>query len=772
MRMRHLPLCLFVLVAYLGLATSARAAERPDRVLAPYFQVRGSTPGLERLPLKETRAEVRIAGVIAEVEVIQVYSNEGDGAIEATYVFPGGTRAAVTGMQMQVGDREIEALIRTREAARESYESARQQGKTASLLEEERPNVFTMNVANIMPGDRIEVHLHYVEALVPSEGVYEFVYPSVVGPRYSTSSSQSEPEEDWVENPHGRAQQPAPYAWKLQADLRSGVALQELNSPSHKIKSSFSSTTSAQIVVDDADGGDRDFVLRYRLGGGAIEAGLMLFPGAKENYFLAMVQPPKASKALDAPAREYIFIVDVSGSMSGFPMATTRALMRRVFATLRPTDKFNLLLFAGGNAVLADVQRAIRMLADAEGGGATEILGALKQALAMKRDSTMATSFVIITDGYVNVEERTFELIKKSLGTASVFAFGIGSSVNRYLIEGLARAGMGQAFVALNEKDAERQAKSFARYISSPLLTHIRLAFDDFDAYEVTPASVPDVFAERPVLVFGKYRGKAKGTLRLHGRDGQGEKTFSIDVASQGHSSPDNRALRLLWARHRIEELQDLQLGTQAGKKAITKLGLEHGLMTPYTSFVAIDPRARNKDGRSTTIRQALPLPQGVSENAISGGFYGGLSGGTMGTVGHGSGTGSGWGYGGGGLGRSGTVGRKTSSPPAVRVGKVRVTGSLDKTVLQRYVRRQFARIRYCYEKELVHDPSLSGTIEVLMSINERGEVTSAKASGMGSEDVESCVAKIFSEMQFPAVNGGETIIVRYPLRFQPAPKN
>ena len=181
----------------------ARPAESEDRTLSPYFFVKSDNPQVDQLPLKSTSARVHIAGVIADVLVTQVYKNEGREPLEAVYVFPASTRAAVYGMKMTIGKRVIEARIKKRDEARREYEQARDQGKTASLLEQQRPNVFQMNVANILPGDEIKVELKYTELLVPTDRVYEFVYPTVVGPRYSNQpEATASASEHWVKNPY------------------------------------------------------------------------------------------------------------------------------------------------------------------------------------------------------------------------------------------------------------------------------------------------------------------------------------------------------------------------------------------------------------------------------------------------------------------------------------------------------------------------------------------------------------------------------------------
>ena len=353
-------------IAVLGRAPQVRAeagaAVEPhvDASAAPYFFIEGASAGVERLPLERTDVEAKVAGVITDVTIRQVYRNDGATPINARYVFPASTRAAVYGMKMTIGQRVIEARIKEREAARAEFEQAKREGKSASLLEQDRPNVFSMNVANILPKDRILVELRYTELLVPEAGRYELVIPTVVGPRYVSGAAPSGdpgtgPAYTAVPTLHAGAAPVAPVDIKVQ--LAAGMKVHQLESPSHRIATSWAQDhSSASVALDSAaDAGNRDFVLRYRLAGSELATGLLLYPGAKENFFLMMVQPPQRPAVEQIVSREYVFIVDVSGSMTGFPLDVTKRLMRDLLGRLRPTDRFNVLLFAGDSRLFAPV---------------------------------------------------------------------------------------------------------------------------------------------------------------------------------------------------------------------------------------------------------------------------------------------------------------------------------------------------------------------------------------------------------------------------------
>jgi Ca-activated chloride channel homolog len=628
------PLFAWLCLLVPGAARAGDAANDVQKTLSPYFAVEHGDPALDRLPLESTRVEVAVADVLAEVTVTQVYTNRGQRPINAQYVFPASTRAAVHGLRMTIRDQVIEAKIQEREQAKKTFEQAKSAGKSATLLEQQRPNVFTMNVANVMPGDRIEVTLRYTELLIPSEGNYEFTFPTVVGPRYSNQSAAEAPATDhFVASPYTKQGAPAASTLELVGTLASAIPIAELGCPSHVVTTSFDNANLARFTLGAAEarGGNRDFVLRYRLAGSTIQSGLSLFERGAEKYFLLQVQPPERVSDAELPPREYVFIVDVSGSMSGFPLDTTKLLMKDLFSGLRPTDQFNLLLFSGGSRVLSpkslpatrdNVALAVRALDEETGGGGTELLPALERALSLSPAPGRSRSFVIVTDGYVDADRQALEFVRAHLGEANAFSFGIGSSVNRFLIEGLARAGFGEPFVVTNPSEAKDTVRRLRDYVRSPVLTNVRVAYEGFDAYDVEPRAVPDVLAARPVVVFGKYRGALQGTITLEGVGGKGPYRQRFDVA-RSKPRAENAALPYLWARTRIAALSDFSFGQadQETRRKVVELGIAHNLLTQYTSFVAVAHTIRNPGAPASDVKQPLPLPSGVANSAIGEAF-------------------------------------------------------------------------------------------------------------------------------------------------------
>ena len=743
--------------------------ESQDKTLSPYFFVKSDDPTVDQLPLKSTSANVKVAGVIADVIVTQTYKNEGKKPLEAIYIFPASTRAAVYGMKVTIGKRTIIAKIEERGEARRQYEQAKQDGKTASLLEQHKPNVFQMNVANILPEDVIQVELKYTELLIPSDGIYEFIYPTVVGPRYSNQpAADALPSERWVENPYLHQGESPTYTFDIDIDLSAGLPVQNIVCPSHKVNIRYDGLSRASIKLDPSEksGGNRDLIVRYQLAGSKVQSGVLLYQGEKENFFLLMLQPPKRVHVSQIPPREYIFIVDVSGSMRGFPLEISKKLLKDLIGNLRPSDKFNVLLFAGGSSVMSaqslpatpeNINHALTLIDKQRGGGGTELLPALKRALSLPRSENHSRTVVIATDGYVTVEEEAFDLIRNHLGDANMFTFGIGSSVNRHLIEGMARVGMGEPFVLTKPGETLEKAKKFRKMIESPVLTRVRADFGKFEVYDVEPLSLPDLFSERPVILFGKWRGKPAGEVTLRGMTSNGPYVNKMDIGKE-EPLESNSPLQYLWARHRIALLSDYNhlRNDPERVKEVTQLGLTYNLLTAYTSFVAIDTEVRLVDGQAVTVKQPLPLPEGVSDYAVG----------------------------------RGMMAQKAASPlslyrplmadkssvkeeeskavhATVELKEISATGGFTRETLEKVIKQQIPSIEGCYQKALEKKARLQGEVTFQLIIDSKGKVAKASlvSSRLNDKRLENCMMKKIKEWNFPKSEGDVTITVSLNLR-------
>lgn len=600
-----------------------------DKTGSPYFYVESKETGTDCFPLKKTDVTAVIEGVVADIHVVQTYTNAGTNPLNARYVFPASTQVTIHGMQMQIGNQVVTATIKEKEEAKQEFETAKSEGKSASMLSEERPNVFTMDVANIMPGDEVHIDLHYSELIASTEGTYQFVFPTVTGPRYvGPIKDDSGNRDEWTATPYLPKGSTPSDAYNINVTISEGVPITALSSSSHQINIDWNESTNAHVTLTDPSdyAGNRDFILDYKLTGNDIGTGLMMSQSEKENFFMLMIQPPERYEITDIPPREYIFVLDVSGSMSGFPLDTAKELMKNLVSDLRETDTFNLILFSGTSYQMAErslpatkenIRKAVKLINEQSGAGGTELSSALEDALDIPTNADTSRNIVIITDGYIYGEDEIFQLINENISQADFFPFGIGSSVNRYLIEGIAKTGQGEPFIVTKEEEASEIADQFSTYIQSPVLTDIQVSFDGFDVYDVEPAVLPTLYAQKPIVLLGKWRGEPAGTIQVTGKTGNGDYTQSISVSDV--ISGSNDALGYLWARKRVERLTNYGLNENNPdvKDEITQIGLSHHMITPYTSFIAVLDIVRNPDGESADVKQPLSLPLEVSNLAV-----------------------------------------------------------------------------------------------------------------------------------------------------------
>ncbi len=614
---------LFTLLVVLSL-NQPNAQNNTD---SPYFIIKNSKTGM--MPLESNQAEVYISGIIADVNLTQTYKNNTQEIIEAIYVFPGSSQAAIYDLEMQIGNRIIKAELKEKEEARNAYNKAKESGQRTSLLEQHRPNVFQMSVANIMPGEKVQVRLKYTEKIIPSNGEYQFSLPMVVGPRYNNLDITNNA--SFVNMPYQSENVGPEYTYEVEVFLQAGQDIKNIASHTHKVQIKKYSERLAHIRIDPSDfySGNKDFVLSYKLSGANISSGLLMYEHQDENFFLATIQPPNIISEFQIPDKEYIFIVDVSGSMFGFPLEVSKKMIKDLLKGLRPTDKFNIMLFAGTAYMFSDtsiyantenIEKVLENMEQQQGSGSTELLPALYKAINLPRTGEgLSRSIVILTDGYISVEKEAFDLVRNNLNKANLFAFGIGSGTNRFLIEGLANAGQGLPFFVENEEVACDVAEQFIHYISNPSLTNITVSFQNFDAYDIEPKSIPDLLGERPINIIGKWTGNNKGNIIIEGYYG-GYKYQQIINTEEYSPDVRNKSLRLLWAREKIRLMDDYRkiLYDESHKQSMIDLSLKYNLLTAYTSFVAVDYEiVRNEEQLVRTMKQALPLPDGVSNYAL-----------------------------------------------------------------------------------------------------------------------------------------------------------
>lgn len=607
-----------VVVVLIALAAPAYA-EAPERPTLLRIAEDGER---EELPLVRGDARVVVRGPIAQVELTQVFANPADAPIEAVYVFPLPEDGAVGAMAMTIGARTIRADIRRRDEARAIYERARDRGRAAALLEQERPNVFTQSVANILPGEEIEVALTYDVLLAPADDVYELAIPTVVGPRYVPAGVV---DADRVTPPGAAPGEPTGTTLALDVDLDAGLPIREVYSPTHTIVTARRDDARYQVTLaEDALVADKDFVLRWRVEVTSPALAVLAHKdaGAEVGHVALVLQPPAAAPDDPGP-RELVFVVDTSGSMAGEPIALARRAMRYALERLDEDEAFRILVFAdevagfeGGRLFPAsprNVRKALSWINGLDAGGGTEMIHAVREALSGPPDEGRTRFVCFLTDGYVANEEEILAVVDERRDPRShLFSFGVGSSVNRYLLDGLAEHGGGVAHYLLLAEPPEPQIEAFYRQLETPMLAALTVTWDGVDVADAAPSRIRDLFAGEPIVVTGRYRRGGKATVRVAGtRDGRAV-TLRLPILLPDDGG-DGDVLARLWARRRIAELDATQVAgeTPEVRDAITAIALEHALMSRYTSFVAVEER-RRADGAPERVDVPVEAPQGV----------------------------------------------------------------------------------------------------------------------------------------------------------------
>ncbi|MCH8275594.1 MAG: VWA domain-containing protein [Armatimonadetes bacterium] len=592
-------------------------------------------------PLKETRANIEVAGFGARVTVVQEFTNPTQTPIEAIYTFPLPHDAAVDRMRIKVGGRTIVGEIKRREEAYAIYAQARREGRVAALLDQERPNIFTQSVANIMPGATVEVEISYVHLLKYEDGWFELVFPMVVGPRFIGASVR---DPDRVVPPITPKGTRTGTNVRVDVYLDAGAEIQEINSVLHEIKTSPLYVVNgrrnygSQVHIELKQKNEipnRDFILRYRLAEDSVTTALLTHADPKKGgYFTLVLMPPKSPTARDVSPKELIFVIDRSGSQRGFPIEKSKELAKRLIGTLAPNDTFNVISFSNEVTTLWPAPEpntpqaraeALRYIEPMKGNGGTLLLNAVLAALRSAPDPDRLRIVLFQTDGYVGNDFEILEAIQRHRQGARMFTFGIGNSVNRFLIDSMSVEGRGDAEYVTLEGDADAAAERFERRIRSPILTDISVQFDGVAVADVLPAAIPDVFSEKPVIVRGRYERPGQGRLTITGRTVKGPwtKTIILDFPAEDRTGS---AIASLWARAKVDDLmrrdwigQHEQNPKDSLREKIIALALEHNIMSQYTSFVAVEQRVVNVGGKLRTVRVPVEMPEGVSYAGIFG---------------------------------------------------------------------------------------------------------------------------------------------------------
>ena len=648
--------------AFVFLLLPGVALAQPEDEIAGRLVGSGATGQLD-LPMLKSDLSVDIQGDMATVQVRQVFINPSNVPMSAEYLFPLNQKAAVHAMQMQVGDEVIEAQVQQKRQAEQTFETAKQEGKAAALLTQHRPNMFTQKVANLMPGLPITVTLSYVQAVPKIDEAYELVLPLIVGPRYQGAANSDPLSQDIVLadfHEEDRATSTKVDGWtvselpqyplvprlsnpdtieparvSLELNLQGAVPVSNLTSATHDLQIQKSEGAIRATFQDGRVIDNRDLVLRYELGGDETTAGVLAHHDDRGGFVSLLIEPPKIPQADQITARELVFVLDTSGSMGGAPLDASKRFMEAALQGLRPEDYFRVIRFSSDASEFAsqavpathgNIRSGLRYVRSLRAGGGTEIDNAIRHAFATQQPENTLRIVVFLSDGYIGREAGVLRTIRRQIGDARIYAFGVGTAVNRHLLDAMAEEGRGYARYVDPTQRASDVADTLARDLKTPVLTDISIDWGGLDVSEVAPQNIPDLFDGGSIRVLARYEGGGPTGIKINGLV-QGRKAqMPLSVVLPTDADPAGNthqgvAIPLTWARTKIADL-DRSMAVQAGdpkdlEAQITDLGLKFNLQTQFTSFVAVSKQVVNEGVvPAGTTPIALPQVAGVAAGA------------------------------------------------------------------------------------------------------------------------------------------------------------
>ena len=591
-------------------------------------------------PLLSTDVHMDVTGMVARVQVTQRFANPTAQWREGVYVFPLPDQAAVDHLTMRVGERVIEGQIKERTEARRTYENAKAEGRKTTLLEQERPNMFTTSVANIGPGEEIVVALEYEETLRYGDGAFRLRFPLAITPRYIPgAATEAEamgigwsqvtaqvPDADRITPPFVPARDGHANPVSITIDMNAGFPLAKVASSYHAIDVEERPGNRYRIVLGDGPvPAARDFELVWTPDvGSAPGAALFTETLGGKTYALLMTLPPTLADA-DTPRapREITYIVDTSGSMEGVSIAQARDALSMALDRLQAGDRFNVIEFNSTSTSLftapmpfdATTQaQAKRFVAKLRARGGTEMLPALAAALDGPPESELMRQVVFLTDGAVGNEDAILRLLHDKLGDRRLFTIGIGPSPNTFFLTKAAQFGRGTFTFIGDVREVRQKMTDLFRKLESPALTDITVDWPG--GTDAWPRRVPDLYAGEPVVVTAQFpAGTLQGNVLISGSRA-GQKWQAVLPMQDGATEA---GVAVLWARAKIDALMDA--GRQGPperepdiRNAVLDVALTHHLISKYTSLVAVDVTPTRPVG-TDTLKSAVPgnIPEGLT---------------------------------------------------------------------------------------------------------------------------------------------------------------
>lgn len=581
------------------------------------------------LPLQKTSVNVQIIGGLATVLVTQEFYNPLKEPAEIEYLFPLPHQAAISDFEIKIGNRTVRSNLEEFEKALDVYQEAVRKGKLASLLEKRRPNLFAVRVANVQPENSIQTLIRFQERLAFHDGEYEFVFPMGITPRYH--SSEHIDESKGLDFPISSLDEPVGLV-DISIGLDAGIEVVDVKSPSHKLDIAPLDGRKFNIRLAEPTQPDHDFILRYKVAQSQITLIAWRSKGQNGDFFLISLVPPTLDEVeIKTTPREFFFVLDRSGSMTGEPIAQARNALRACLRILNPEDTFNILLFddqiewyqpESSSVNQKEIERADHFLENVQGRGGTEIIQALNASLSIPMDKKRARYMIFLTDGAVSAEERALQIVGEKIGDTNLFTFGIGPSVNRAFIQNLAKLGHGLSEFLQLDEDIEGAILRFQDKISFPVLTDIKMECENAKLWDVYPALFTNLYIGEPLEIVGRIQpnpGKSV-KVRFDGKQNLAPVHVEILIPDMPQDEP---AIARAWAQARISDLENKTLSStiapHKSRDEILSLAFEYRLITSLTAFVAVDSEGPESKKKSQKIFVAQPLPKGLELE----GFFG-----------------------------------------------------------------------------------------------------------------------------------------------------
>lgn len=599
-----------------------------------------------KFSLQETRVEADISGVLARVRVSQVFRNPHSNALEALYVFPLPENSAVDAYSFQIGERIIVGEVKEREEAKQIYQQARQEGRKAALLEQERANIFTQSVANIPANSEVVIHIEYVQPLEVDEDRYLFRFPMVVGRRYIPGNPVSRPNvgRGWANDTDEVPDASRITAAKVPDGMRNGndvfiqvnvdgaMPIQAITPVTHELDVSRRSETQSVVTLKNGSViADKDFIFEYQLASEQTTLASMTHRISEEEdgYVMLALQPKWSVEASEITPREVHLVMDVSGSMRGPAISQMRLFAEQILDHLNPGDSIKLISFSQQATTFRDspvpadasnIEAAKEFVRRLKPNGGTNLLSALRVSLGESQTETSLPRYLILmTDALVGNDHSILRYLQEDrFSDARVFPIAFGAAPNDYLMNRAAEMGRGFAMQVTNQDNSVAIAKHFNALTNLPYMTDLHIDWGDLNVKDQVPARLPDLFAGKPLIVLGRYDQAATSTVRLKGNVLGSPVEMELDLELPA-IEPAHDSISSVWARQRIRQIWNRNVGkeTKESRAEITELGLRHQLVTAYTSFIAVETEAdKDQEGQLITDTDSLDPADPSSESA------------------------------------------------------------------------------------------------------------------------------------------------------------